>query len=77
MTKFNDTILLGWCDDNSCGEPIRGAAGQRCPKFCLPCAVRRATGLKKPGQHPDDPSELILDADYRTLRDSSDEDNQD
>ena len=77
MTKFNNTLLLGWCDDRSCSEPIYGAAGQRCPKFCLPCAVRRVTGIKQPGGHPDDPTELNLDADYRQLRDSSDEENQD
>jgi hypothetical protein len=39
--------------------------------------VRRATGIKQPGGHPDDPTELNLDTDYRQLRDSSDEDNQD
>ena len=77
MTKFDKAILLGWCDSRSCSEPIYGVPGQRCPKFCLPCAVRKATGVKQPGGHSDDPTELNLDADYRHLRDESDENEED
>lgn len=79
MINNQPTILLGWCDDNSCGEPIRGQVGQRCPKFCLPCAIRQQTGQKAPQRSIDDPDELILGGrDYRTLRDTSEDDeNQD
>ncbi len=74
---YNEPILIGWCSDLNCGEPIRGVAGQRCPKLCLPCAVKRATGIKQPEISADDPRELILDVDYRQLRDTSEEENQD
>lgn len=78
MINRQSVILLGWCQSVECGEPIRGQVGQRCPKFCLPCAIQQQTGQKAPQRSSDDPGELILGgSDYRTLRDTSEEDNQD
>ena len=77
MTKFNAALLLGCCADMKCGDPIYGAPGQPCPKFCIKCAVERMTKTKAPQEHPGDPRELYLGVDRQVLRGESDENDED
>jgi len=77
MRKFDQAMLLGWCVEMTCGDPIYGAPGQRCPKLCIKCAVQKATNTKVPQINPGDPTELYLGTDRRYARGESDEHDED